>query len=724
MGTLTKLNRREFLKVSAAAGGGLLIGLYLPGCDRRGAESDVGATGTDSSHPAAKVNEASFEPNAWIRIGSDDSVTIVVGSSEMGQGVMTSIPMLVAEELDADWDLVRAEFAPAAKAFTNPIIGQQLTGGSTAIRGFWDICRKAGATGRDMLVAAAAKQWGVEPDTCRTERNTVIHPKSGRKLRYGALADAAAQQPVPQNVFLKEPDEFRIIGKPEPRLDTPLKVNGEAIFGQDVTRPGMLHAAVARCPVFGGKLKSHDDSAAKKVKGVRHVVAIDGGVAVVADTFWAAKKGRDALKIDWDFGPNAKLDDKAIFDQFKQAVDSGADAHKAGDAESALGKAAKKLEAVFEVPYLAHGCMEPMNCTADVRADGCHVWAPTQAQTKTQQTAKKITGLPVEKIKVHTTFLGGGFGRRSEVDFVADAVQLSKAVGKPVKVIWTREDTTQHDFYRPATYNRLAAGLDENGNLVAWQHKIAGPSIMSRVFPNAVKNGIDSTSVEGAANLPYAVPNLHVTYAMVNPGVPVGFWRSVGSSQNAFITECFFDEVAHAAGKDPYELRRSMLKDKPHHLKVLELAASKAGWGKSLPSGHYHGIAVAEAFKSYCAQVAEVSIERGKVRVHRVVCAIDCGTAVNPNTIEAQMESAIVYGLTAALKGEINIKDGRVQQSNFNDYQLLRIDEMPEVEVHIVKSSDHPTGIGEPGTPPIAPAVANAVFAATGKPIRKLPIKI
>jgi len=715
--------RRHFLKAGLAAGGGLLIGVYLPGCGR--SEPPPGAEATVPA-PAAGADATAkpFEPNAWIRIAPDGQVTVMVGSSEMGQGVMTSIPMLVAEELDADWARVRAQFAPADKAYTNPILHRQATGGSSAIRGFWRPVREAGAAAREMLVAAAAKRWAVLPGDCHTEAGEVVHTAAGRRLGYGALASDAAAQPVPTAVFLKEPDQFRLLGTSQARLDIPAKVDGSAVFGQDIEIAGMKIATVLRCPVFGGRLKSFDDTKARAVKGVRQVLAISGGVAVVADHFWAAHQGRQALSVVWDEGEHAALDDAAIRQQFRQAVSGGADAHRQGDVDSVLASAPKKVEAVYEVPYLAHACMEPMNCTAHVRADGCDVWVGTQAQTNTQDTAMRITGLPEEKVKVHTTYLGGGFGRRSEQDFITDAVEISKAVDAPVKVMWTREDDTRHDFYRPATYNELAAAIGDDGVPVAWRHRISGPSILARVFPGAVKGGIDRTSVEGAANLPYAIPNLHVTYAMVDPGVPVGFWRSVGSSQNAFITECFLDEVAAAAGKDPFELRRALLTDHPRHKGVLELAAEKANWGAPLPPGRHRGIAVAEAFGGFVAQVAEVSLEGTTVRVHRVVCAVDVGQTVNPNTIVAQMESAIVYGLTAALMGEITIGRGRVQQGNFNDYGLLRMDQMPEVAVHIVPSREDPGGVGEPGTPPIAPAVVNAVFAATGRPVRRLPIRL
>lgn len=701
--------RRAFLKVSAVAGGGLVIGFHLPVWQRA---------------VAAAQRSAVLTPNAWIRVGTDDSVTLQVASSEMGQGVMTAIPMLLAEELECDWSKVRVQSAPAHPDYKNPLFGRQATGGSTAVRGYWTPLREAGAAGRELLVTAAALTWGVKADTCRAENGVVVHKDSGRRLRYGELVTKAATLPAPGAVALKEPSAFRLIGKSTPRTDTPAKVNGSARFGQDVKVRGMLTATVVRCPVFGGKLRRFDAAAAKAIRGVHQVLAITNGVAVVADDFWTAKRGRDALTIEWDEGEGATISSADITRQFAELEKrGGVPARKEGDVAQALVQAAKRIEAVYEVPYLAHACMEPMNCTAHVRQNGCDVWVSTQAQTDTQATAARIAGLKPEQVRVHTTFLGGGFGRRSEMDFVVDAVELSKAAGAPVKVIWTREDDIQHDFYRPATYNRLVGGIDRDGKLVAWRHQIVGQSILARRFPDPNRT-VDRTSIEGAANIPYAIPNLHVSYAMADNLVPVGFWRSVGSTQNAFITECFLDELAAAAGRDPYEWRRGMLGAHPRHRGVLELAATKAGWGKPLPSGRHRGIAVAESFKSFVAQVAEVSVEPGKVRVHRVVCAVDCGMVVNPDTIMAQMESGIVYGLTAALKGEITIKNGRVEQSNFHDYPLLRIDEMPEVDVHIMPSREAPGGVGEPGTPPIAPAVANAVFAATGRPVRRLPIRV
>lgn len=713
-----RLSRRDFLITGAAMGGGLMIGFSLSGCEQ-GDRSSVQDTAVEPVD-----EDTGFTPNAWLTVASDGSVTIRVGSSEMGQGTLTGIAMIIADELDADWSRVHAEHAPADKAYTNPLLGRQHTGGSTAIRGFWDIVRKAGATGREMLITAAAQQWGVSASECRASQGQVINDATGHTLGYGALAAQAAQLPVPEAVFVKEPEEFTLIGRPIPRLDTPLKVNGQAEFGMDVTLPNMLVATVARCPVKGGVLKNFDAGKALKVPGVQRVDAITGGVAVLADHFWAAKKGRDALSIEWDTSANENLDSDAIEGEFRAAVDKGLIERDDGELDQSLADAAKTLEAIYTVPYQAHACMEPMNATADVRADGCDMYVPTQGQTATQDTAMEITGLPREKVKVHTTFLGGGFGRRSEQDFVVDAVECSKRAGRPVKVIWTREDDMMHDQYRPATYNVLRGGVDAEGHLLAWEHRIAGPSIMARVSPDSASDGRDWSSTEGAKNLPYGIPNLRVAYAMVNTPVPVGFWRSVGSSQNAYITECFFDELAALAGRDPLEARLELMQDHPRHVGVLKLAAEKAGWGQDLPAGHARGIAVAEAFGSYAAQVAEVSIDKGAVRVHRMTCAIDCGRVVNPDSVRAQMESGIVYGLTATLKGAITVADGTIQQTNFDDYPLLRLDECPDIDVHIVESTQAPGGVGEPGVPPTAPAVANAVFALTGKPVRGLPIRL
>ncbi len=696
------MERRDFLQVTGTIGAGLVIGFRIP--NRRGV--------------------APFAPNAWLRIGTDDRVLVIVDRSEMGQGVTTSLPMLLAEELEADWTKIRFEFAPADKAYINQLFGIQGTGGSSSVRAAWKPLREAGAQARTMLIAAAAQTWGVEPTSCRAEAGAVIHTGTNRRLAYGALAQRAAALPVPADVPLKDPKDWRLAGRPTKRLDTRFKVNGTAQFGIDVRVPGMLTAVVARSPVFGGKVRSFDATAAKAIPGVRHVVQISSGVAVVGDGYWPAKQGRDALKVSWDEGPVAQVSSASISSLFAQrATQDGAVARHDGDAVAALAGAAQRVDAVYEMPFLAHATMEPMNCTAHVRAGAVDIWAPTQNQTGVQMAGGQIGGVPPEKVAVHTTYLGGGFGRRFELDFIIEALETSKAAGAPVKVIWSREDDIQHAQYRPANYHQLRAGLDASGRPVAWTHRIVAPSIMARMFPQTVKNGLDGEAVEGGVGLPYAVPNVHVDYQLTDTGIPVGFWRSVNNSFNAFAVEGFIDELAAAAKQDPYEYRRALLANAPRDRGVLELAATKAGWGTPLPAGRGRGIAVYKSFESFAAQVAEVSVSpAGDVRVHRVVCAIDCGLHVNPGTIEAQMEGGIVYGLTAALNGAITIENGRVTQSNFHDYRMLQLAEMPVVEVHIVASSEEPGGVGEPGTPPIAPAVSNAIFAATGKRIRKLPI--
>jgi isoquinoline 1-oxidoreductase subunit beta len=710
---VSRLNRRDFLKAGSAGATGLVIGFYLPGRLEASAKPTAAAAGP-------------FAPNAWIRVSTDDSVTIVIDKSEMGQGVVTSLAMLAAEGLECDWKRIRFEFAPADKAYFNPLFGAQGTGGSTSVRASWTPLLKAGAVAREMLVEAAAQKWSVDRASCRTENGAVINILTQARASYGSLAESAAKLPVPTDVPVKDPKSFTLVGKSTKRLDTRDKTNGVANFGIDARVPGMLHAVVARCPVIGGKVASFDATKAKAVRGVKDVVQISRGIAVVADNTWSAMEGRRVLEVKWDEGPNASLTSAGITKLLSErTAEPGAVARKEGDVATGLASAVKKIEAVYEVPFLAHATMEPMNCAAHVRADGCDVWAPTQFQTPSQGTAAQITGLKPEQVNIHTTYLGGGFGRRAEQDFLAEAVETSKAVGAPVQVTWTREDDTQHDQYRPASYSRFTAGLDADGWPIAWTTRIACSSIRSRFFPGSVKNGLDATSVEGAADIPYAIPNILVDYQLTETGIPVGFWRSVGHSQNAFFSECFLDEVAAAGGKDPYELRRRLLSKETRHLGVLELAATKAGWGTTLPPGRFRGIAVMMSFGSYVAEVAEVSVNRsrGTVRVDRVVCAVDCGRVVNPDTIAAQMQGAIVYGLTAALKGAITIARGRVQQGNFNDYEMLRMNEMPLVEVHIVPSENPPGGVGEPGTPPIAPAVCNAIFAATGKRIRRLPIR-
>ncbi|HWP34098.1 MAG TPA: xanthine dehydrogenase family protein molybdopterin-binding subunit [Thermodesulfobacteriota bacterium] len=704
----TAISRRTLLKGGAAVGAGLAIGFSVP-LGRRAARAATGV----------------FAPNAWVRIDREGIVTIINPQSEMGQGTFTSMAMIVADELEADWGAVRVEQGPADPVYGNPNAGgAQFTAGSRSIRDLITVWRRAGAAAREMLKAAAAQEWGVPVAEVEAEQGAVYHRPTGRKLTYAQLVDKAAALPVPQNPPLKRRDQFKLIGKGVPRLDTPDKVTGRAIYGIDVKVPGMLVATVERCPVFGGRVATFDATRARAIKGVRHVVQISSGVAVVADDYWTAKRGRDALVVVWDEGPNARLDSAAISQGYAAlAQQPGLVARREGDALKALGEASRTLEAVYEVPFLAHATMEPQNCTAHVRPDGCDIWVPTQNQTATQQEAMRLTGLPREKVRVHTTMLGGGFGRRGEVDFVTEAVELSKAVGAPVKVIWSREDDIRHDFYRPATYNVFRAALDPQGRPLAWFHRIVGPGILIQKG-RAAPNSVDRAAVEGAANIPYDIPNLQVEFHHKDFGVPVGFWRSVGASQNAFITESFVDELAHAAGQDPFEYRRALLGKSPRHKGVLELAADRAGWGSRLPAGRYRGIAVAFSYGSWAAEVAEVSVARdGSVRVHRVVCAIDCGLAVNPDQIRAQMEGGIVWALTAALKGEITIAGGRVRQSNFHDYPMLRINEMPVIEVHIMPSEEPPGGVGEPGVPPLAPAVANAVFAATGVRIRRLPIR-
>jgi isoquinoline 1-oxidoreductase subunit beta len=715
MRAIVNVSRRDFFKTGMAVGGGLILGFTL---------HPAGSPAT-----AAQPSTTTFAPNAFLRIGTDGLVTILANHSEMGQGVYTALPMLVAEELEADWNNVRVEAAPVDPAYNHTQYGTQVTGGSTSTWSEWDRLRQAGATARMMLIAAAAQSWNIDPASCRAENGFIIHVPSRRQLSYGHLAERAAHLTPPQNVPLKDPKDFKLIGKPIKRLDTPEKINGTAVFGLDVNLPGMLTAVVARPPVFSGRVKSVDASRTKAIPGVQHVVEIDRGVAVVADGYWSASKGREALQIVWDEGTLAGLDSRKQREEYAAlAQQTGAVARKEGDVATAMGRTLKKLEAVYELPYLAHATMEPLNCVADVRPDRCEVWTGTQFQTVDRMAAAQAAGLKPEQVNVHTTLLGGGFGRRAVFDshFVREAVQISKAIKAPVKVIWTREDDTRGGYYRPMSYHSLAGGLDASGNPVAWQHRIVCQSfIAGTAFEAAIiKDGVDHTAVEGAAEIPYEMPNLLVDWKRAPDGVPTLWWRSVGHSHTAFVVESFVDELAYAAGKDPLEFRRLLLSKHPRYKAVLELAADKAGWGKPLPEGHGRGLAVHESFGSLVAEVAEVSVARdGQLKVHRVVCAVDCGPIVNPDTIEAQMESAIVFGLTAVLYGEITLEKGRVQQRNFHDYPMLRMHEMPVIETHIMPSTAKMGGIGETGVPPIAPAVANAVFAATGKRIRRLPIR-
>ena len=702
------LTRRTLLKGGLTLGAGLVIGFELP-----------------LSRQARAQQPGMFAPNQWLKIDRDGIVTITNSVPEMGQGSMTTMPMIVADELDADWGKIKVEQAPANPAlYANPVTKTQSYGGSRGVRDHLEMWRKAGAAARTMLKQAAAQEWGVPESEVDTEPGTVIHRPSGRKLMYGQLVDRAAQLPVPQDPKLKTKDQFRYIGKEGiARLDIPLKTDGKAIYGIDVKVPGAQVGSIERCPVFGGKVETFDASAAKAIKGVSHVVQVTNGIAVVGDSFWSVMKGRRALRVKWNEGPLANLSSAEITRGYQDlAKQPGQVARKEGDAEKVLGGGGKVIEAVYQVPFLEHACMEPMNCTASVKADRCEVWVPTQNPGGHQALAAKITGLPLEKVTINTTLLGGGFGRRGEPDFVTDAVETSKAIGGPVKIIWTREDDLQHGFYRPATYNVFKAALDAQGTPTAWWNRIVGPGILIQKG-RAPAGSIDPAAVEGARNHPYDIPNILVEWKEKDFGVPVGFWRSVGSSQNAFITESFIDELAHAAGKDPYEYRRALLGKAKRHKTVLETAATKANWGAPLPAGRARGIAVAFSYGSYAAHVAEVSVTPdGQLRVHKLVCAIDCGIAVNPDQVRAQMEGGAVYAMTG-LFDQITLEKGRVQQSNFHDYPMLRIAEAPVVETHIVDSGEAPGGLGGPGVPPVAPSICNAVFALTGKRIRTLPIR-
>jgi len=708
--------RREFLRISIGASGGLLIGFCLPGAAEASAAQNGSAT--------------SFMPNAFVRIGADERVTVIVNHSEMGQGVYTSLPMLLAEELDADWSKVGFESAPVDPKYNHPVYGMQMTGGSSSVWSAFEQFRQAGAAARAMLIAAAAQQWNMDAANCRTDSGAVLDP-SNRKLTYGQLAAAAAKLTPPAKVALKDPKTFKLIGKPAKRLDTSEKVNGKAVFGIDVKIPQMMTAIVARAPVFGARMRTFDDSRARAMAGVRRIVAVPSGVAVIADSFWQAKMARDALRIDWDEGPMSSFNTNQMMQQFReQAKSAGKSVRRDGNADAELAKAVKKVEAVYEVPYLSHAMMEPLNCAVDLRPGSCEIWTGTQFQTMDRASAAKIAGLPEEKVQIHTTFLGGGFGRRAnpQSDFVVEAVHVAKAAGAPVKVVWTREDDMQGGWYRPAFLHAIAGAIDANGKPVAWRSRVVGQSIMVGTPFEALMDlktkGYDPSSVEGVDDLPYEIPNLLVESHQMEVGVPVQWWRSVGHSHTAFATECFIDELATLAHQDPYRFRRALLQKHPRHLGVLDLAAQKAGWAKPLPKGRARGIAVHASFESFSAQVAEVSVTEGKIQVHRMVCAIDCGRYVNPGIIAAQTQGGAIFGASAALFQELTFENGRLQQTNFHSFPMLRMNECPEIETHIVESSEKSGGIGEPGVPCAAPAIANAAFAATGKRIRRLPIRL
>ena len=728
--TIHNLSRRRFVQGTAA---GLTLGFSLSGALAAGAPKAIAA-----SAGAASAG-ANFEPNAFVRIGSDDTVTVISKHLEMGQGTYTGLATILADELDADWATVRVEGAPAdAKRYNNLLWGPaQGTGGSTAMANSWEQMRKAGATARAMLVAAAARQWQVPAEQIQVRQGVVSHPASGRKARFGQLAQAAAAEAVPGNVRLKDPKDFTLIGKVAPRKDSAEKVNGKARFTQDVQLPGMLVAVVAHPPRFGATVKSFDAGRAKAVKGVVDVVQIPQGVAVLARDTWSAKKGRDALSVTWDESAAFKLGSEEILARYRElAKKPGAVARSEGQVEPALAQAAKVLTAEFDFPYLAHAAMEPMNCVVQFDGQQCEVWNGEQMHTGDQYALAALFGIAPEKVIIHMLYAGGSFGRRASksADYVLEAAQIVKATGgrAPVKMVWLREDDMRAAYYRPLNHHRLEAALDAQGRLVAWRHRLVGQSIMkgSAMEPAMVKNGIDATSVEGASSLPYAIPNLQVElHTPEDIPVPVLWWRSVGSTHTAYSTEVFLDQVAKAAGKDPVALRLELLAAHPRHAGVLKLAAEKAGWGQPLAPGKAgerrgRGVAVHESFRSYVAQVVEVTVAKdGSLKVDRVVCAVDCGVAINPDNVRSQVEGGIGFALSAALYGEITLKEGRVEQGNFDQYPILRINEMPKVETHIVPSAAAPTGMGEPPEPPLAPALANAIAAATGKWLTRLPLR-
>jgi isoquinoline 1-oxidoreductase subunit beta len=703
--TRSELTRRKFLSTAAGAGGTVLLALTLPGFGAREKSRGTGA--------AAQLN-------AWLTIAADNTFTVIVDRAEMGQGVYTALPMLLAEELEISMDAIKVVAAPVGDAYVNALNGGQITGTSNSVQDAWEKLRIAGAQARAMLIAAAAERWHVHPDTCHAEEGLIYGP-AGKTVAYGQVAGAAARMPVPKDVALKPKGSFRIIGKSRLRNDSASKVDGSAEFGIDVKLPGMLYGALAQSPALGGKVAALDAAAAERMPGVRKILATASGVVVVADHFWQAIQARKALNITWNPGANAGLDNagiRALLENGARTV-PGLSARADGDAAAALKSAKQSLRAVYELPLLAHATMEPMNCTADVKPDACDIFVGTQVQQVAQQTAAAAAGLDPGKVRVFTTLLGGGFGRRLDVDFIPAAVEASKAMGAPVKVIWTREDDMTHDTYRPPAREEVSGGLDADGNLIAWKLHITSPSITARASP-AVTDPFDSV-VEYAVNYPYAVPNFSLTYSRQEIGIDVGYMRSVSHAPNCFVIESFMDELAAAAGKDPVDFRVQLLKTKPRHARVLQMAAQRAGWGRP-PKERYQGVALMEGYTTHMAQVAEISVDAGVLRVHKITCVVDCGQMVNPRIVESQIESGIVFGLSAALWGEVTIVAGRVQQTNFNSYRVMRGNEMPELDVHLIESDEPPGGIGEPSVALVAPAICNAIFTAVGKRLRALPI--
>ena len=700
-------NRRDFLKISYSAGMGLMIGVALPIKNRLMSENII---------------NKSFEPNIWISIQSNNIINIITKNQEMGQHIRTSIPMIVAEELNADWSKVKV-----VQADTHPDkYGDQSTGGSGSIRGAYTDLRQAGATARELLIEAASIKWGVPKNECKAQMSKVIHSKSKRSIKYGDLISIAGKLDPPSDPKLKDEKDFTIIGNSMPGLDTHSRVNGSAKFGLDIRIPNMLYATVLKCQTFGGSIKSFNAKKAKKINGVKYVFEVEGGVAVVATNTWSAIKGQRALEVEWDHGDFYSWDSKKIKNMMENKSKNNAIvAKEVGNTKNIKNDVS--IESQYEVSFTSHATMEPMNCVAHINKNSAELWVPTQEPQAIQSSISENLNIDIKKVKVNVTLMGGGFGRRFFYDgvFISDAVEISKKVKKPVKLLWTREDDMKHDFYRPASMHKLKGALSSNNDLISWQHRIISPSISGQLWPENFKNGeLDRGAVNGANNLPYEIPNILVDYVMSNTNVPVGWWRSVYNSQNAFANEVFIDELAHKAGIDALTFRMNMLNNSPRHKEVLRLAADKAGWGKSLPKGQGMGLAVHESFGSWSAQVATVTVSKdGNISVDEIVASVDCGTVINPDGVKAQIEGSIVYGLTSTLKGEITIDKGAVAQSNFHEFELLQIDEMPKVEVHIVPSKEPPGGAGEPGLPPVAPAVANAIFNASGKRVRKLPIK-